>query len=102
LEPFVMSLKRLGLLEVQFLIPGAFEFRGLQDFHNDSVNVTLNRGGISYAYTVELIKNDFGSLDLPKPRNNRALLWVVLVIIAAIAAAVAYWVSVRYVKSRTA
>ncbi len=102
LEPFVMALKRLGRIEVQFLIPGPFEFRGLQNFRNDTVNVSYSRTGVSYNYYVELAKNDFGSLNLPGPKRKGLVLWIVLVSIAVIAGAAAYWVSARYVKSRKA
>ncbi len=101
LEPFVMALKRLRRIEVQFLITGPFDFRGLQDFRDDTVNVVFSKSGVSYNYSVELAKNDFQSLNLPGPKHKSPALWIVLVMAAVIAGAAAYWVSARYMKSRS-
>lgn len=101
-EPFVIALKRLREIDIQFLIPGEFSFKGLQDFSNDTVNVKFSRDGIQYIYSIELAKNDFQTLNLPKPHSNRALLWVGIIILALVAAAAAYWVSARYMKTRSA
>jgi hypothetical protein len=71
LEPFILALRRFGSIQVNYLIASQFAFRGLEDFENDRVKITLRQAGNSYQYSVRVKKGDFDRLTLPlKPAEN--------------------------------
>ncbi len=65
LEPFITALKRFKTMQVIYLIPGKFVFRGLKDFENDYVKIDLRQSGGSYTYKVTVKNPGFDRLGLP-------------------------------------
>jgi len=65
LEPFVTAFKRFKYIEVDYIVPSSFRFRGLKDFNNRFVNVQLSQPGNSYRYRVVVKDDSFTKLDLP-------------------------------------
>jgi hypothetical protein len=65
LEPFVTALKRFKFIEVDYIVPNGFSFRGLEDFENEFVKIQLSPTGNSYRYRVVVKNTGFTKLDLP-------------------------------------
>lgn len=65
LEPFIDTLKRFKTIQVNYILPGEFTFRGLKDFENEYVKLKLSNSGNSYAYRVQVKNGDFERLGLP-------------------------------------
>jgi hypothetical protein len=112
LEPFVTALKRFKFIEVGYLPPAGFMFRGLARFDNRFVSVRLKRSTNSYRYRIVVKDNAFAKLDLPlvqppapkpKPEEHGMALWVRIVLALAIGlacAAIAYLIVSHIAKRR--
>ena len=65
IEPFVVTLKRFGELEITYVQTPPMRFRGLEDFENRLVKIQMSRTGGSYRYRVRIKDGSFERLDLP-------------------------------------
>ena len=65
LEPFIVGLKNYKFIEVDYLIPSAFQFRGLKDFENRYVNIKMSPKTNAYRYRIVVKDSGFDRLDLP-------------------------------------
>ncbi len=63
--PFVLAFKRYRSIELNYLVPKRFHFRGLKDFENDFVKVNLEERGSSLLYHIRVKNNHFDRLVLP-------------------------------------
>ena len=112
LEPFIIALKRFKTIQVNYLVMSSFEFRGLEDFENDSVKVMLSRSGGSYVYRIDVKNPDFGVINLPSkqvepvakpaekagmPVSARVLLVIGLALVVGV---IAYIVAAWFSRSR--
>ena len=72
-EQFVSALKRFKIIQVNYYLMGPkLAFRGIQDFEDQYVKITLGRPGNSYQYHVLVKDNSFDRLDLQKrPAGQR-------------------------------
>lgn len=107
IEPLVKAFRDQKNIEIQFLTPESFQFRGYQDFENKYVKITLNYGSNSYRYSIEVKDSEFTSLDLPSPispaqpsSNTRSgistvVLSVIIVLLALLLAIMAYLITSR-------
>lgn len=109
LEPFVNALKRFRSIEVNFLTPKRFQFRGLEEFENEFVKIHLIRGGGTYLYRVRIKDSNVEHITLPKrqpveqPSRRRGMsggaraAWAIAIAVACAAAAylIAYMICRR-------
>lgn len=65
LEPFITALKRFKYIEVDYLVPSAFQFHGLKDFEDRYVNIKMRPSTNSYRYRVVVKDSSFEKLNLP-------------------------------------
>lgn len=65
LEPFIVGLKRFKFIEVDYMIPQTFQFKGLKDFENEFVKIQMSPSGNSYRYRIVVKNADFTKLGLP-------------------------------------
>jgi hypothetical protein len=111
IEPIILAFRDLNLVEVQYLTPATFVFRGLGDFENKHVRIKLNRGSNTYRYSISLKTHDFERLDLPGPqvpgepkesadRGLRLTIEILVVALALTMAALAFIISARFVQKR--
>lgn|GEM_PF-1085844 len=64
--PFVDALKRFKIIDIQYVnLPTDFQFKGLKDFENEFVKITLSGAGTAYKYRVMVKNGKFARLDLP-------------------------------------
>jgi len=68
IEPIIIAFRDLNAVEIQYIVPATFVFRGVGDFENKHVRIKLNRGSNTYRYSISLKTHDFERLDLPGPR----------------------------------
>ena len=111
LEPFIVGLKKYEFIEVDYLIPSAFQFHGLEDFENRYVSIKMSPGTNSYRYRVVVKNSNFDKLNLPlvqavaqrAPARNgmsltaRLVLGIVLGLLGAVAA---YFIAVYLGRRR--
>jgi hypothetical protein len=109
IEPIIRAFRNQKLVEIQYMPPPGFLFRGLKDFTNRYVQIKLISGNNAYRYSVQIKDPSFTSLDLPKPgtpaaaKPDQHVQWTVrflIVVLALTAAVIAFMISVRFVNSR--
>ena len=95
-EPIIKSLTDLKRVEIFYLMPAGFQFRGLQDYENRYVRITLGRSENTYHYIIDVKRSDFDKLNLPVPgseaqssANSRNYHPAVLALLIALALATA-------------
>lgn len=70
-SPFIDVLKRYQSIQVNYLLPEGFNFRGLKDFENEFVKIHLDQRGTSYLYRIRVKNNRFDRLVLPLRQPER-------------------------------
>ena len=109
LEPYLHGLKRFKLIEVDYIAPSSFAFRGLEDFENRFVKVQMSQNGNSYRYRIVVKDATFTTLDLPmresetpEPKESRApdARRVVAAIGLAVFAALVAYLAMMYISKR--
>jgi hypothetical protein len=110
LEPFVTALKRFKFIEVDYIAPASFQFRGLREFENRFVSVQLAQSGNPYRYRAVVKDKGFGKLDLPltqpvkpRPEEERGMSTAARVGLAlglGIPAAIAVYLIALYLSKR--
>lgn len=70
IEPFVIGLKRFQFIEIDYLVPSGFQFRGLKDFDNRYVNIQMRPARNSYRYRIVVKDTGFEKLGLPLVQPN--------------------------------
>jgi hypothetical protein len=64
-EPFILTFKRFGRVQIQYMLNQTFSFRTLRDYSDDRVDIAWIPGNSAYSYVVKMKKHDFVRLDLP-------------------------------------
>ena len=110
IEPIIKAFRTEKLVEIQYMPPPGFLFRGVKDFTNRYVQIKLISGNNAYRYSVQIKDPSFTSLNLRKPgvpagpvRPDQRLPWTVkflILVLASTAAVIAFMISVRFVNSR--
>ncbi len=109
LEPYLIGLRRFKHVEVGFIAPAGFAFRGLKDFENDLVKIELRQSGNSYKYRVTIKDHKFETLDLPlrEPAKRKDMestgsggSHIVLALVIAVLAAVVVYLVMTYLAKR--
>lgn len=108
IEPFIDSLKRFRYIEIDFIAPSSFTFKGLEDFENRFVKIDLDKQGNSYRYRVVIKDAGFSKLDLPlvqpvkpKPAEDSSRGRNVLLALAlALAVGVVVYLAALYLTKR--
>ena len=114
LEPIIKAFKDLDYLELQFVLPAQFDFRGIRDYENKYVKIALKRGTNAYGYSIFIKDRSFRTLDLPlvqpeKPADrssahgatSRFLAIVLVVALGISAATLVYFLMKRTAGSHT-
>jgi len=65
LEPFLSAFRDVRRVNVTYLVPGQFNFRGLRQFSDNRVDISLVALEGSYTYQVVLKDHGFERLNLP-------------------------------------
>ena len=113
-EPMARAFRNVKNIEVQYLTPATFYFRGWGNFENKYVKITLNRGNNSYRYSIRIKDAGFKSLGLPKlatqgnagndavgRRSGVTLITTILIVMLALmAATLAYIFTARHTHRR--
>lgn len=111
IEPIIKAFRQAKLMEIQYMLPQTFQFRGIGDFSNQYVQIKLISGNNAYRYSVHINNPNFTTLNLPKPQSPvipvakqaRHSGWIVTALIATLAlmaAIIAFMLSVRFTNSR--
>jgi hypothetical protein len=109
IAPFINTLKRFRSIQLVYLVPQQFQFRGLKDFENEFVNLQLEQHGNSYQYRISIKDNRFERLVLPahqpkpQPKEKRGLSSgsrVVLIISIALGCALIAYFGARAIYRR--
>ena len=64
-EPFLKTFRKHKLVEIDYVIEGTFNFRGLRNFVNDKVDIAFEQTGNSIRYRTKILDSDFDELNLP-------------------------------------
>lgn len=107
-EPFIDALKRFKSVQVSFIVPSDFKFRGLKDFENEYVKITLNQSKNSFLYKVRVKDSDFERLNLPvtqesaekREANSGSARFMLILGIALFVAVFVYFIAVYISKNR--
>lgn len=65
LEPFLKAFRDVQRVNVTYLVPGQFTFRGMRQYADNRVEVSLFAQEGAYTYQVVLKEHNFESLNLP-------------------------------------
>jgi hypothetical protein len=90
IEPLVIALKRYKSVELVFAMRSDFRFKGLKDYEDKNVRVSLRSSGQTYTYDISVKRSDFDTLGLPTimepaaappqpTKKPRSLLWPLLI-----------------------
>jgi|LSQX01.1.fsa_nt_gb hypothetical protein len=116
-EPFLKTFRNHKLVEIDYIIEGAFNFRGLRNFTNDKVDIAFEQTGNSIRYRAKIRDINFDELNLPlvveedsigqdvdKGRNKSGGLTLLKVLaalgIALIVGSVVYALSGRFSRTK--
>jgi hypothetical protein len=66
LEPFIRAYRDLGRLNLLFLVPGTFTYRGPHSYSNKDIDLKYAAGGSALTYVVQVKNHDLGALQLPR------------------------------------
>ena len=114
IEPFITALKRFKFIEIDYIVPQGFDFKGLQDYENDYVKISMSAMGESAPrYRVEIKNADFTGLGLPllqpaqpvETQQNGYPLWqrmLMGIIFGLVGAAAVYVITSMIVKRKSA
>lgn len=110
IEPIIKAFRNVKQMEIQYILPQTFYFRGVGDFQNRYVQIKLISGNNAYRYAVHIKDPSFTTLGLPKPQvqstapktvdRTQLTIKILIVALALMAAAIAFMVSVRVTQSR--
>lgn len=109
LEPFLIGLKRFKFIELDYIAPTGFVFRGLEEFENNFVKIQLRQSGNSYRYRVVVKDAGFDKLDLPLRQPERARaeeagisggMRIAIAVLIALLAAVLVYLTMSFVSRR--
>lgn len=108
IEPLVRAFQGASEVQIQYVVPQTFQFRGLGDFENKYVRIKLYSGNNAYRYSVRFKVRQFHALDLPPPsapktvslgRMDPAVKMLILAL-ALVTATLAFVVCVRFTGKR--
>jgi hypothetical protein len=109
IEPIITALRDLKKVEVLFMVPSAFRFKGLRDYEDRYVTVRLRRSVDAYTYSVRIKDSSFQTLGLPTsseqgqasaPGFGKLTAVLTVVLLAVLAAAAAYLITCRLTGNR--
>jgi hypothetical protein len=110
IEPIIRAFRTEKRVDIQYMPPPGFLFRGIKDFSNQYVQIKLISGNNAYRYSVQIKDPSFTTLNLPKPgapasatKLDPRSQWTIrflIIVLASIAAVIAFMISVRFVNSR--
>ena len=65
LEPFLQAFRDVNRVNITYLIPGQFAYKGPKQFSDSRVDMSLFSQGGAYTYQVQLKDHKFETLNLP-------------------------------------
>ncbi len=65
-EPFARAFRDLSRVHITYVVPGKFNFRGLREYSDKNVNVSLSGGQGAYTYVVTIKNHGADALGLPR------------------------------------
>lgn len=66
LEPFIRAYRDLGHINLLFLVPGTFNYRGPHRYRDQDIEMAYAPGGSALTYVVQIKNHALGSLHLPR------------------------------------
>lgn len=66
LEPFIRAYHDLNRLNILFLVPGTFKYRGPHSYRDDDIEMTYASGGSAFTYVVLVKNHGLKTLHLPQ------------------------------------
>jgi len=72
IEPFARAFRDLSRVHITYVVPGKFDFRGLREYSDKNVNVSLSGGDGAYTYIVTIKNHGADALGLPRYETLRA------------------------------
>lgn len=64
-EPFVIAFRDHDLVEINYIVDGEYNHRGLRDYSDDYVDIVFNQTENSFRYSVRIRDASFDRLNLP-------------------------------------
>ncbi len=65
LEPFIRAYRDLGRINLLFLVPGSFKYRGPRSYKDSDIEMTFASGGSALTYVVQVKNHNLSTLHLP-------------------------------------
>ena len=66
LEPFIRAYRDLNRINILFLVPGTFKYRGPHRYRDDDIEVTYASGGAAFTYVVLIKNHGLKTVHLPQ------------------------------------
>lgn len=66
LEPFIRAYRDLGRINLLFLVPGTFKYRGPHSYKDSDIEMTFAPGGSALTYVVQVKNHNLSTLRLPR------------------------------------
>jgi hypothetical protein len=66
LEPFIRAYRDLDKINLLFLIPGTFKYRGPKSYQDNDIEMLYVSGGSALTYVVQVKNHSLGALQLPR------------------------------------
>lgn len=110
IEPIIKAFRNTNLMEIQYVLPQQFFFRGLGDYKNKYVQIKLVAGSNAYRYSIRVTDASFTNLNLPGPSTSSAqtpaspnsgyTVKVLIVLLAIITAVIVFMIARRATSAR--
>lgn len=110
IEPIVKAFQGASEVQIQYMVPQTFRFRGLRDFENKYVRIKLYSGNNAYRYSIHLKVREFDTLDLPTPGAPKSAqstggrmdpaVKLLIIALALVTATLAFVLCVRFTNKR--
>jgi hypothetical protein len=107
LEPFIRAYRDLGRINLLFLVPGTFNYRGPRSYRDEDINLVYAAGGSALTYVVQVKNPSLKELRLPrfepavaaekpsgavsKSADNRLSKMIGVIVLALVAAGIAFY-----------
>ena len=66
LEPFIRAYRDLNRINILFLVPGTFKYRGPHSYHDNDIEMTYAPGGGAFTYVILVKNHGLTTLHLPQ------------------------------------
>jgi hypothetical protein len=113
IEPFAIAMRDLGRVNVMYMVPGAFEYKGVKRYNDDNISLDFAGDKGVYSYMLQIKNHQASAYNLPireavapaktrvatsEPPATKVMRWGIIVALAAGMGCLVYAIASRLIK----